>query len=151
MSQISTFEVQLAERRLELAGLLDNPQPNAARVSGAEGDIDRLQRLITDLRSQLTVDTTGARSLAQITGELRMAEVDLQTRTMMMQESLQQVEASRIQANRQVRYLSTVVGPVPPDEPTYPRAFENTLLAFLIFSGIYLLLSITVSILREQV
>ena len=151
MSQITNFELQLAERRLQRAGLLDNPEPNAARVSGVEGDIVRLEVLIADLRSQLTVDSSGARSLAQITGELRMAEVDLQTRTMMMQESLQQVEASRIQANRQVRYLSTVVGPVPPDEAAYPRAFENTLLAFLIFSGIYLLVSITVSILREQV
>jgi capsular polysaccharide transport system permease protein len=50
-----------------------------------------------------------------------------------------------------VRYLSTGVRPVAPDEPTYPRAFENTLLAFLIFSGIYLMLSLTASILREQV
>ena len=38
-----------------------------------------------------------------------------------------------------------------PDAPAYPRAFENTLLAFLVFSGIYLLISMTVSILREQV
>ena len=43
------------------------------------------------------------------------------------------------------------VRPVAPDEPTYPRKFENTLLAFLIFSGIYLMLSLTASILREQV
>ena len=43
------------------------------------------------------------------------------------------------------------VSPIAPDEPTYPRAFENTLLAFLIFSGIYLMLSLTASILREQV
>ena len=151
MSQITSFEVQLAERRLELGQFLDNPQPNAARVSGVEGDIARLERLIADLRSQLTEDISGARSLAQISGQLRMAEVDLQTRTLMMQEALQQVEASRIQANRQVRYLSTVVGPIPPDDATHPRAFENTLMAFLVFLGIYLMVSITVSILREQV
>jgi len=33
----------------------------------------------------------------------------------------------------------------------YPRSFENTLLAFLVFSGIYLLISMAASILREQV
>jgi capsular polysaccharide transport system permease protein len=49
-----------------------------------------------------------------------------------------------------VRYLETAVSPVAPDEPTYPRAFENTLLAFLIFGGIYLMLSLTASVLREQ-
>jgi capsular polysaccharide transport system permease protein len=90
-------------------------------------------------------------SLARITAELRMAEVDLETRTMMMQEALQQLEAARIEANRQVRYLSTGVNPIPPDEATYPRAFENTALAFLVFSGIYLMMSLTASILREQV
>ena len=37
------------------------------------------------------------------------------------------------------------------DEAAYPRAFENTLLAFLIFGGIYLMFSLTASILREQV
>jgi capsular polysaccharide transport system permease protein len=40
---------------------------------------------------------------------------------------------------------------VAPDEPTYPRAFENTTLAFLIFAGLYLMMSLTASVLREQV
>jgi capsular polysaccharide transport system permease protein len=40
---------------------------------------------------------------------------------------------------------------VAPDTAAYPRAFENTLLAFLVFSGIYLMVSMTASILREQV
>ena len=70
---------------------------------------------------------------------------------MMMQQALQQLESARIEANRQVRYLSLGVSPVAPDEATYPKAFQNTLLAFLIFAGIYLMLSLTASILREQV
>ncbi len=151
MGQISTFETQLAEKRLALQQLLDNPAPNAARVAGVEGDISRLETLVGDLRSQLTESNAGVGSLAQVTGQLRMAEVDLETRTMMMQESLQSLEAARTEANRQVRYLSTGVNPVPPDEPTYPRAFENTVLAALIFAGIYLMISLTASILREQV
>ncbi|MEM9710448.1 MAG: capsule biosynthesis protein [Pseudomonadota bacterium] len=151
MAQINNFEVQLAEKRLALQQLLDNTQPNQARVSGTQGDIDRLETLIADLRSQMTDSNAGATSLASISSRLSMAQVDLETRTMMMQEALQQLEGARIEANRQVRYLSVVVSPVPPDEPTYPRFFENTLLAFLILAGIYLLVSLTVSILREQV
>lgn len=151
MSQITGFEVQLAEKRLQLQQLLDNERPNEARVSGVEGDIERLETLIADLRGQMTESNAGAGSLASISGRLSMAQVDLETRTMMMQEALQQLESARIEANRQVRYLSLGVSPVPPDEPTYPRPFENTLLAFLIFSGIYLMVSLTVSILREQV
>jgi capsular polysaccharide transport system permease protein len=151
MGQISTFETQLAEKQLALQQLLDNAQPNAARVAGAEGDIARLETLIASLRSQMTDADGGERSLARISGELRMAEVDLETRTMMMQEALRQVETARIEANRQVTYLSRIVDPVLPQEASYPRAFENTLLAFLVLSGIYLMVSITASILREQV
>ncbi|MEM6388085.1 MAG: capsule biosynthesis protein [Pseudomonadota bacterium] len=151
MTQINTLEVQLTEKRLQLSALLDNEQPNQARVAGAEGDIERLQTLIADLRSNITNDGQSDTSLASVTARLRMAEVDLETRTMMMQESLQQLEAARIEANRQVRFLSVGVSPVPPDEPTYPRVFENTLIAFFIFGAIYLLVSVTVAILREQV
>jgi capsular polysaccharide transport system permease protein len=151
MSQITSFEVQLQQKRLELLQLMDNRRPNQARVAGAEGDISRLEQLIAALRSQLTDGTGSSSSLARIGGELRMAEVDLQTRTLLMQQSLQQLETARIEANRQTRYLSMGVTPVPPDEATYPRAFENTLLAFLIFAGVYLMISLTASILREQV
>lgn len=155
MSQVNSLEVQLTEKQLQLSQLLDNSSPNQARVAGAEGDIDRLKVLIAQLRSQLTnngqdgQDNTG--SLASISSRLKMAEVDLETRTMMMQESLQQLEAARIEANRQVRFLSVGVTPVPPDEPTYPRVFENTLIAFFIFGAIYLLTAVTTAILREQV
>ncbi len=151
MQQIAAFETQLAEKRLQLQQLLDNPSPNQARVQGLEGDITRLQRLIAGLRAPLTETGAEGTSLARISAELRMAEVDLETRTLMMQEALQQLEAARVEANRQVRYLSTGVNPIPPDEATYPRAFENTLLTFFVFSGIYLMLSLTASILREQV
>ncbi len=151
MNQINTLEIQLTEKRLQLSQLLDNERPNQARVAGVEGDIERLTQLIADLRSQMTNEGGNQNSLASITARLRIAEVDLETRTMVMQESLQQLEAARIEANRQVRFLSVGVTPVPPDEPTYPRVFENTLIAFLIFGAIYLLVSVTVAILREQV
>lgn len=151
MGQIVTFETQLQQKNLQLQQLLDNPRPNKARVDGVRGDISRLDDVVNDLRSQLTEGGAGNASMARISGELRMAEVDLETRQMMMQQALQQLETARIEANRQVRYLSLGVSPIAPDEATYPRAFENTLVAFLIFSGIYLMASLTASILREQV
>lgn len=151
MGQITQFETQLAEKNLQLQQLLDNARPNRARVAGVEGDIARLEALVADFRSELTTENNRADSLASISARLRMAEVDLETRTLMMQETLQQMETARIEANRQVRYLAVHVAPIPPDEPTYPRVFENTLIAFLIFGAIYLLCSVTVSILREQV
>lgn len=151
MGQITNFETQIQEKGLQLQQLLDNARPNQARVDGVKGDISRLVTLVAMLRSQLTESGTETASLARISGELRMAQIDLETRQAMMQQALQQLETARIEANRQVRYLSLGVSPIAPDEPTYPRAFENTLVAFLIFSGIYLMASLTASVLREQV
>lgn len=150
MSQVATFEVELQKKRLELQQLLDNATPNRARVDGVKGDVARLEELIRNLRSQLTQGSGETASLAQVSGQLRIAEAELENRQLMLSQALQQLETARIEANRQVRYLETAVSPVAPDEPTYPRAFENTLLAFLIFGGIYLMLSLTASVLREQ-
>ncbi len=151
MTQISTFETELQKERIALQQYLENTNPNATRVSVAERNIARLENLIADLRAQMTQSNASTDSLARITGELMIAESELETRQMLLAQALQQMEDARIEANRQVRYLSTGVSPVAPDEATYPRAFENTAVAFLIFAGVYLMLSITVAVLREQV
>ncbi len=151
MSQISGFETERNSEQLRLDQLLANENPNAARVQVLQNRIKRLDEQILAKRSQLTESTEGTTSLANITGELLVAQADLETRQLLLQSSLQQLETARIEANRQVRYLSIVANPILPDAAAYPRAFENTLLALFIFSGIYLMASLTASILREQV
>ncbi len=151
MGQITTFETQLQEKKLQLQQLLDNPRPNQARVDGVRGDIKRLEEVVATLRAQLTKSGAETTSLARVSAELKMAQVDLETRQAMVQQALKQLETARIEANRQVRYLSLGVSPTAPDEPTYPRVFENTLVAFFIFAGLYLMASLTASVLREQV
>jgi len=149
--QITTLETQLNQERLSLADLLANSRPNAARVQQVERRIGALEGQIQAMRSSLTQGEGGGASLARVQRELVMAEADVATRQLMLANSMQQLEAARIEANRQVRYLSMGVSPVAPDESTHPRRFENTALAFLVFAGIYLMISMTVSILREQV
>ncbi|GAA5077141.1 capsule biosynthesis protein [Roseibacterium beibuensis] len=149
--QISSFEMQLQEERLRLDEMTSVARPNPTRVEVAERNIARLEALIAELRAGLTETADGSASLARIQSELLIAQADLETRQMMLAEALQGMESARIEANRQSLYLSMGVYPIPPDAPAYPRAFENTLLALLIFSGIYLMVSMTVSVLREQV
>lgn len=151
MSQIGQLQSQLTEKRLELAQLQSNPQPNASRVAGVQGDIQRLNELIAQSRAQLTEGSETRGSLAQISGRLRIAEADLETRQQLLASAAEQLELARIEANKQVRYLSLSVSPVVPSDPSYPKALSNTIVAFLIFMGIYLMLSLTASILREQV
>lgn len=149
--QITTLEGQLNQERLSLEDLRANPRPNAARVAQAERRIAALEDQIRTLRSSLTRGSGEGQSVARVQRELVMAEADVATRQMLLAQAMQQLEAARIEANRQVRYLSMGVSPIAPDEPAYPRKYANTALAFLIFAGIYLMLSMTGAILREQV
>lgn len=150
-TQIGTLETQLTQERLSLAQMEANENPNQARMEPVKRRIATLEEQIAILRSKLTEGEQGGESLARIQGELLVAQADVQTRQMLLAQALQAMENSRIEANRQVRYLSLSVSPTPPDEPAYPRAFENTLVTMLILLGIYLMISMTLSILREQV
>ncbi|MGJ8627601.1 MAG: capsule biosynthesis protein [Sulfitobacter sp.] len=149
--QISTYEGLLIEKEIELAALLDNIRPNKAKVDGAQGDVRRLNEQLTKLRDKLNSATVGENSLAKKAVTMQLAQADLVAADANLQLALTGMEAARNEASRQVRYLTVAVRPVAPQEATYPRKFENTVLAFLIFAGIYLMLSLTASILREQV
>lgn len=150
-TQIGQLETQLSQDRLSLAQMESNATPNAARMDPLRRRIGTLEAEIATLRSRLTQGVGGGNSLAQVQSELLVAQADVQTRQLLLSQSLQSMETARTDANRQVRYLSVSVSPVPPDEATYPRAFENTMVALLIFAGIYLMISMTAAILREQV
>lgn len=150
-AQIGQLETQLSQDRLSLAQMESNATPNVARMEPLRRRIGTLEAEISTLRSRLTQGVGGGKSLAQVQSELLVAQADVQTRQLLLSQSLQSMETARTDANRQVRYLSVSVSPVPPDEATYPRAFENTMVALLIFAGIYLMVSMTAAILREQV
>jgi capsular polysaccharide transport system permease protein len=149
--QINALESQLMTERIGLAQIESNATPNQARVDAVRKRIASLDAEIATMRERLTVgDATGS-SIAEIQSELQLAQADVAMRQMLMAQALQSMETSRVEANRQVRYLSLAVSPTPTDSPAYPRAFENTLVTLLIMLGIYLMVSMTAAILREQV
>ncbi len=150
-TQIGQLETQLNTDKLSLAQMESNSRPNAARMDPVKRRIDTLESEIAKLRASLTEGKDGGQSLAQVQSELLVAQADVQTRQLLLAQSLQAMELARTEANRQVRYLSVSVSPIAPDEAAYPRAFENTMVALLVFAGIYLMISMTAAILREQV
>jgi capsular polysaccharide transport system permease protein len=149
-SQIGGLETQLTQDRLSLAQMESNQTPNVARMEPLKRRIATLETEISSLRAKLTEDDGTGQSLAKVQSELLVAQADVTTRQMMLAQSLQAMESARVEANRQTRYLSISVNPIMPDEPSYPRAFENTLVVMLIFLGIYLMITMTVAILKEQ-
>lgn len=149
--RIAQFETELEQKKLELQGLLAVRRPNAARVSGVQSEIARLEESISQQKAAAIENPDGGASLPSIQAQIQIAQIDFQTRDAMLQQALQALEGARIAADRQVRYIAISTPSTAPDTPTYPKVFENTFLAFLIFAGIYLMVSLTASILREQV
>ncbi len=149
-TQISGLQTQLTQEQLSLAQMQSNAQPNKARMDPLKNRIALLQDQIAKLRDQMTGSAAGSTSLATVQSQLVMAQADVQTRQMMLAQATTALETARIEANRQTRYLSIAVDPTAPDEPSYPKSFENTLVVMLIFAGLYLMMSMTVGILREQ-
>ncbi len=151
MTILNSLEAQLVQKRLDLAEINSNLQPNQAQVNAIEQEIKGLSERIKERRANMLLSGDANASLARVSGELRIAESNLEMRQMLLQQSLSSLESARIEVSRQTRYLSLAVAPVPPDVPTHPKALENTLLALALFFGIYIFLSLTISILREQI
>ena len=150
-SQIGALDAQLTQDRLSLAQMESNATPNLARMEPLKRRIATLESEIAGLRSKLTEDSIDGLSIARVQSELLVAQADVETRRLLLAQSLQATEMARTAANRQSRYLSISVNPIAADEAAYPRAFENTLVVLLIFAGVYLMLSMTAAVLREQV
>lgn len=148
---IQNVELQLQEKELALNTQLNNARPNSAKVEALQSQIEVLRAELAKQQARLTQATEKTSSLASQTAAIQMAQADLATADMILQSALETKRQSEIEANKQVRYLTVSVHPVASEDPSYPRAFENTVVAFLIFAGIYLMISLTASILREQV
>lgn len=149
--RMGQLEAQLTQERLALAEIQSSPRPNQARVTPIQNRIETLISELAKTRAQMTDANAEGESLVGISAELSIAEAELANWNLMMQTSLQGLESARQNATSQTRYLAVNVTPFAPDRPSFPRAFENTLLVMLIMSGIYLMLSLTLSVLREQV
>jgi capsular polysaccharide transport system permease protein len=113
--QISALETQRQQLQLELQTRLSVSRPNEAQVNSLRSQIANIEGLIANLRAEMTEATTNGTSLAAKNQELRLAEENYTFQTVIVQQALQQMEAARIEANRQVRYLSLGVEPLAPE------------------------------------
>ncbi|MEM9210679.1 MAG: capsule biosynthesis protein [Pseudomonadota bacterium] len=150
MNEIASLETQRLAIDLDLQELQSNPRPNAARVATMQGQIDRLDAQIAERRASLIAGGDDSASLARVQSELNSAQMELQLRQQIVASSVQNLEAARLAADQASIYLNRAVDPIISDQKSYPKVFENTLLSFLVFAGIYLLVTLTFSILREQ-
>ncbi len=149
--QIGELESMILEKELERAELTANTRPNPVKVRVLDQKIKVLERKLNEKQELITRGGDGKTSIVDTNSELTRAQANLELRHELLANALAALENARVDANRQTRFLSMGVAPVQSDQAAYPRAFENTLLSIIVFAGLYLMLSLTISILREQV
>lgn len=150
-SQIGELEAMVLEKELERAELTANTRPNPTKLRILDQKLDVLNNKLDEKQARVIQGTEGQTSIVEINAALTRAQTNLILRQELLTTNVLSLEAARVEAGRQTRYLSMGVEPVQSDQAAYPRAFENTILAILVFAGLYLLMSLTISILREQV
>ena len=90
-------------------------------------------------------------TLAELVSRIAIAQSDIATRDLILKASLEQLQVAENEATSQSRYLSLATNSIAPQDAAYPLVFENTVLVFLILAGAYMMISVTVAILREQI
>lgn len=151
MGIITGMETELEALRGRLAGLQAVTSASDPRVTRLQGQMETLANQIADRRARVTSsDAADTGSLADINAALSRAKLDVQAGMAIFTAALEAREIARANASRQHRYLSVVAQPSMPDEPNYPQKWQVTALAFLGFLGVYIILSLTISLIREQ-
>lgn len=149
---IQALELEVEALRGQLDELLTYAAERDSRVVDLRRDIAFKRSQVAERRRNIVGDGTGGGgSLSAVNAELQRAEVEVLTQQQQFMSAMASQEAARIEAQRQVRYLATIVPPALADASTRPRRARNTALAFVVFFGIFMMVSLTLSVLREQV
>lgn len=149
MGIIGAMEGELETLKARLTNLRRVTSETDPRVERIRAQVETLTAQVEERRKNLTGDRAGG-SLADVNAALSRAQIDVQAAMLIFTAALEAREISRADAARQHRYLSVVSVPSLPDESNYPKKWELTALAFLSFLGLYIIGSLTISLIREQ-
>lgn len=158
---LAQLQNRLASTRTELSSLSEFLSPEAPSVRVLQSQIDSLERQIASERARLgmgdegetTVNgasTTFTDSLNRSVTLYEALKVDLDFRERAYLSALSSLEAARIEADRQQRYVATFVTPSLPESARYPKAMLTVVLIGAVAFLIWGILSMFLHILREH-
>lgn len=136
---IIALESELAKAEAEFTGLRSYARPGAPAYQALEAKIGGLKKQIREEERRLGVDGAKAQGNVAMTGLLDEYEsllVEREFAEKMYASALASLEAARLEASSQQRYLTVFVQPQLPDEVTFPDPLKDTL---IVFFGAFLL------------
>ncbi len=148
---IAQYRAQLTENQLALNQLLANPSPNQIRVRGLERQIRSLEDTIESLTQQGLEKDESGQSVTRLAQQMRIAETRLALATSEYEQAAANLQQAEAQARSQRQFITPTLPPTATYEPIYPKKFMSTISAFMVFFALYILISITIEVIREQV
>lgn len=149
---VGGLESQLAEKEAELSALRATMSDNAPRVQVVRNEIVALQRQIAVERLSVAVAEQGDTQpvltdrLSQY--EELLAEREFSERAYVS--ALSTLEAARINALKQQRYLAVFVRGSAPEKSTFPEGLRWTLIVFGVLLAIWTVCSLVAAAVRDQ-
>jgi capsular polysaccharide transport system permease protein len=135
---IAALESNLATERANLKGLLSSLKPDAPQVRQQRIKIDALERQLATEKNLLASPTQGhGEHMNSVAANFRKLMVDAQISEDAYKLSVSALENARIEANKKVHSLLTVVTPNLPEGALYPDRIYNLCTLFVVLLFVY--------------
>lgn len=133
---IATLEATLATERASLKGLLATLNPNAPQVRQQQVRVTAIQKQL-DAEKTALVSSPQQGHLNVVAADYRKLSVDTEIAEEAYKLSVSALQNAKIEANKNIHSLVTVVQPNMPEDATYPYRLYNLLTLLVILFFIY--------------
>ncbi|MHA1539973.1 MAG: sugar transporter [Alphaproteobacteria bacterium] len=146
---ISNMEGALMQEEANLKGLRSYLNSRAHEVVSSNNKIRALKRQISQERRKLVGNEKGNK-LNVISSDFEKLSFEVSFLTDAYKTALSSLEAARLEALRQLKYLIHISKPTLPEEATYPRKSYILLTLFLICTLFYGILRLIVATIKDH-
>ena len=151
-SQLATAQAEMRSLREFLSSEAPSIRVLNSRIASIENQIAQERANLGRGRAEgdAIPSVAGAETLNSAVSLYEALAVDLEFHERTYVSALSSLEAARLEADRQQRYLAAVVLPSLPESPTYPRVFLTLALVFSVCFFTWGILSMFIHVIREH-
>ncbi|WP_186821625.1 Wzz/FepE/Etk N-terminal domain-containing protein [Wohlfahrtiimonas chitiniclastica] len=146
---ISSLEAEIAKEQARLKALQSTLAQGAPQIKALNNKIHSLEEQIKVEKSRITSSNSDD-PLNIIASEYRQLQVNMIVAEEFYKTSLAVVENAKLDAIKNVRSLITIVQPVLPEEPTYPRTWYDLITIFIVLSFLYGIICFVVASIKDH-
>lgn len=148
---ITGLESDIVHSRAELSEKASFMNPNAPAIKSLQKHLAAIQQQLIVEKKRLSGLTSNHGSLNSLFGEYQMLMLEQEFAQQQLVTAMTAIEAARVQALSQSRYIVAFQQPSLPDESLYPNALLFSLYVFLGLSLIVGIVSLICAAIREHV